>query len=241
MCIRDRYSAANYNSRFTQFLGGGEVTNNSLLALNSDSLKAIGDWVFVELRDKDDATQIVRTYSGLVQRNGDIVSPTGGNMLFNNLPDSFYVSIKHRNHLGAMTAAPIGLANNLATVDFTKMSDADLYNEVGYDGLEMVTIGDVKALWTGNANQDNKTKYDGGANDQVIIMSEVLTFPQNTDLLLNYTNAVGYFLGDINMDGRTKFDGDGNDRIIIQGISLTYPLNTTYLNNYDLLLEQIPQ
>ena len=138
-----------------------------------------------------------------------------------------------------MTAAPIVIAEKTASVDFTKMTSSDLFNFTGYDGLEQISINGINALWTGNANADSKIKYDGSLNDRIILVSEIITAPGNTDANLNYNNAFGYFQGDANMDGQAKYDGVSNDRILMQNIILTYPQNSSMLNNFDFLIEQV--
>jgi len=204
------------------------------------------DWVFIEIRAAADPTTILRTVSALVQRDGDIVDGTTGTTLcVAGLPASFYVAVKHRNHLGVMTANPLTTIGGNLIVDFTTMSDADIYDNPSitydYNGLEMTTVAGKRALWAGNASADNKVKYDGSANDRIKLANDVLTFPGNsTSLNLNYDNAIGYFQGDVDMNGKAKYDGAQNDRIIIQNIVLTYPLNGLTLNNFNDLLEQLP-
>uniref|UniRef100_UPI000476519A hypothetical protein n=1 Tax=Lewinella cohaerens TaxID=70995 RepID=UPI000476519A len=232
-------------ARFTHFgNGGGETTTVGVLNTGAGTADAIVDWVFLEIRDAADSTVILETLSALVQRDGDVVDAvTGVAPEILGLPTSFYVSVKHRNHLGVMTAAPLTVDVNLEVlIDFTSAADADVYNTTGYDGVEMAGSVGEKSLWAGNANLDGKVKYDGGFNDRQTIFAQVITFPGNTDDELNYNNAFGYFSGDINMDGKVKYDGGGNDRVIIQGIvQILYPLNTDDSLNYDNLLEQLPQ
>lgn len=227
-------------NRFVHTIGGTETTTNTVLNANADTPDGIVDWVFIELRDPTDSVTVIQTISALVQRDGDVVdAATGGNLYAANLIGQFFVLVKHRNHLGAMTAAPISIIKNVLTVDFTTMTGDSLYHNDGYDGLEQIPLYGKNALWAGNANADNKIKYDGSFNEQIIIAAEIITFPDNTERVLNYDNAIGYYQGDTNMDGKVKYDGIFNDRIILQFILLTYPGNTSHLSNYNLLLEQV--
>ncbi len=243
--LNQPYSSS-LSPRFTHVGGGSETTSALLLSQNAFTQDAIVDWVFIEIRSAADPTVVLRTVSALVQRDGDVVDAITGNTLcVAGLPASFYVSVKHRNHLGVMTANPLTPVGGTLITDFTTMSDADVHDNPSltydYNGVEMTTVSGKRALWAGNANADNKVKYDGSANDRIKLANDVLTFPGNsTSLNLNYDNAIGYFQGDIDMNGKAKYDGSSNDRIIIQNIVLTYPLNGLILNNFNDLLEQLP-
>ncbi len=228
------------NNRFIPVLGGNETTTNALLQANLNTPDGIVDWVFIELKDAVDSTTVIRTVSALLQRDGDIVdSQTGGNLYVNDIIGEFFVCIKHRNHFGVMTASPNAIIDKSVAIDFTQINSAELYNMEGYDGLEQTSEAGVQALWSGNANADDKVKYDGISNDRIILVNEIITAPDNIDSNLNYNNAIGYFQGDINMDGKAKYDGVLNDRILIQFTVLTYPKNNSILNNYSLLIEQV--
>ena len=104
----------------------------------------------------------------------------------------------------------------------------------------MTKVLGKNAMWAGNANTDNKTKYDGPATDRIIIANNILMDTDNQLEALNY-NANNYYMGDVNMDGVTKYDGANNDRLLIQYLILTYPLNTENLRNYDGMNEQLPE
>ena len=156
------------------------------------------------------------------------------------LPKQFHVSIKHRNHLGAMTKDVMIVQNDICEADFTTMALDDFFTHSGYDSLAVTTVGGHRALHAGNANTDNKVKYDGGNNDQLVILSEVILHPDNNSQIFNFGNASGYHRGDINMDGLVKFDGARNDRFVTQFIVFFYPLNETKLNNFNNMIEQMP-
>jgi hypothetical protein len=232
------------NTRFTHVAAGGtEVTTTGVLAANAGTPDAIVDWVFIEVRDATDPTIVLQTKSALVQRDGDVVDAlTGGGLQIDAQASSFYVSVKHRNHLGVMTGQALSPVAGALTVDFTTMSAANTYNAPGYEGVEMVTLSNgQRALWGGNANLDGKVKYDGGGNDRTAVLANVISHPNNTGLLFNYDFGFGYYVGDINMDGKVKYNGAGNDQVLIQAIGvILYPLNTSNFFNYDLFLEQLP-
>jgi hypothetical protein len=231
------------NARFTRV---GEVvapttTTPAVLAANAGTANAIVDWVFVEVRDAVNATTVVKTVSALVQRDGDVVGADGLPLYVTMPLGNYFVAVKHRNHLGAMVANAVAFNGSLATLDFTSMTSAELYNNAGYNGSEMATVGVVKALWAGNCNGDNKVKYDGSSNDKSNILTGSISNVVNTSTIFNFNGAYGYVLGDINMDGKVKYDGSSNEKSTLLGIVLSHPLNAaTPLFNYNFFLEQLP-
>ena len=249
--LLEPYAALNTalgNNRYKAVNSGGETTSTGVLAANAGTSNAIVDWVFVELRDKTAPTQVVRTFSGLVQRDGDVVVAADGTSALtfkSTFGSSYFVSVKHRNHLGTMTAAAIAMKTAGTLVDFTTMDSTLLWNRptVGtdnYDGLEQnkTILPGKNALWAGNAVADNKLKYDGAGTDLAKILNEILVdFGATT---YNYNNGFGYMQGDINMDGKVKYAGSANDVIYIQNNVLLYRLNTGKLYNYNNMLEQLP-
>jgi hypothetical protein len=228
--------------------GGGETTTAAVLAANAGTPNAIVDWVFVELRSTNDSANVLITRSALLQRDGDVVSATDGtSMLFFSgiVGQSYFVSVKHRNHLGAMTAGRVVMNNDSTLVDFTNATNAQVYDRPGstnYNGMEQVTFQTRRALWACNANVDNRVKYQGSANDNTILLTQVLAYPTNVLSTYNFNSAFGYFNGDINMDGKVKYQGSANDAAIIFSnvIGQYSSLNILSLYNYNLFLEQTP-
>jgi hypothetical protein len=75
------------------------------------------------------------------------------------------VTVRHRNHLGAMTANAIALTSSCsALVDFTS-SSLSLYKKATtdpeYTAYPTVDLGSVRALWGGNASPDRFVIYQG--------------------------------------------------------------------------------
>ncbi|MEL6844001.1 MAG: hypothetical protein AAFP02_12395, partial [Bacteroidota bacterium] len=92
--LTEPYTALGY----TQVNGGGEsITADVLTTTGND---AIVDWVFLELRDKNDSSVVLRTTSALIQRDGDIVGLDGISAVnFSDMPeDDYFLTLKHRNH-----------------------------------------------------------------------------------------------------------------------------------------------
>ncbi len=94
--------------------GGGEQTTTQVLNNNAGTVNAIVDWVFLELRDATNTSLIRKTRAALLQRDGDIVDVDGvSDVNFGVLAaSSYYVVVKHRNHMGVMTSSAISFINS---------------------------------------------------------------------------------------------------------------------------------
>lgn len=188
---------------FTHVGGGGGETINAAV-LNVAGNDAIVDWIFLQLRNASDNTNVQYTRSALVQRDGDVVDVDGVTPLSFAAPaGNYYISVRHRNHLGAMTLNTVALGVAPVTVDFTDGSTATF-------GTNAQKIsGAFRLLWTGNVVRDTPApfllKYTGTSNDRDPILVAVGgTIPTNT--------VNGYRAEDVNMDGVTKYTGTANDR-----------------------------
>ena len=70
------------------------------------------DWVFVELRDKDDSSIIISSRSAFIKKSGLIVDLDGSSSLqFSKPIGDYYIVVKHRNHLGVMSSSTVNLTN----------------------------------------------------------------------------------------------------------------------------------
>ncbi|WP_422106258.1 BspA family leucine-rich repeat surface protein [Winogradskyella sp.] len=99
---------------------GGAETFSAVAGANAN---AIVDWVWVELRDKDDSRVIVGSRSALLQRDGDVVAVDGSSpLVFNVVPDRYYVAVNHRNHVGIMTAS----THSISTTTLDLSTDPNL-------------------------------------------------------------------------------------------------------------------
>ena len=234
------------NTRFNRSdFTSSEQTTSAILSVTGDD--AIVDWVFIELRDPANSSIVLHTKSALIQRDGDIVESTDGtsSLLFNNLTkSSYYISVKHRNHLGVMTAAPVTFTGTNPVFDFSSATPTDVWNSnASFEGFEQEQETNGKyAMWAGNTNADRKVKYSGPTTDQATIFSTAITYTGNTFNNYNFNNAFpGYFMGDVNMDAKVKYRGVGNDaNYIFFNVITKYTLNSLDLYNYDIFTEQIP-
>ncbi len=197
--------------------GGGEVVQSGVLARTGND--AIVDWVQVELRDATTPTTVVATRPALLQRDGDVVSEDGTSAVsLLAAADNYYVAVRHRNHLGCMSALPLALSGTSTTLDLRSSTT------VTYGADARKQIGGLMALWAGNvlriqSPSPPQIQYTGGGNDRDPILVLVGgTTPNATDS--------GYRVEDVNLDGATKYTGSGNDRDpILVNVGSTTPNN----------------
>ncbi|WP_298419702.1 hemagglutinin protein [uncultured Kordia sp.] len=196
----------------------------------------IVDWVWIEIRQANDDTKIVRAQSALVQRDGDIVDLDGVSTLeLNAAPTNYYVVIKHRNHLGIMSANVITLNSSVTSVDFTNPTTQTFgSNAQTVFGIPTGTV----AMWAGDANGDAIVQYSGTTPDSPSILSLVLNDAGN---FLSFPTFVvsGYNMHDVNMDGNTQYTGTSPDTPIILQNVLAHPGNFLNFSTYQ-ILEQLP-
>lgn len=176
--------------------GGGESVQPNVLTVSGAD--AIVDWVVLELRSS--LSTRVATRAALIQRDGDVVDLDGTSPVAFPMPvGNYYVAIRHRNHLGALTAAPVALTGTATVVDLTASATTTYGTEA------RKTIGTRMVLWAGNALRDTRIQYTGTGNDRdplFIAIGGVI--PTNT--------VTGYMTEDITMDGVVKYVGANNDR-----------------------------
>ncbi|MBZ0205595.1 MAG: PQQ-dependent sugar dehydrogenase [Flavobacteriales bacterium] len=185
---------------FTQAGGGGGETVDQAM-LNITGKNAIVDWVLVELRSGSNASNIVATQAALLQRDGDAVGVDGRTSLIFNVPEgSYYVAVRHRNHLGVIQGQQVQMNKYTSILDLAK-KPTPIY---GTDAVKEVSDGKM-ALWAGNAVRDGQLKYTGTNNDRDALLLQIgSTVP---------TAAIwGYHVEDLNMDGAIRYTGARNDR-----------------------------
>ena len=198
---------------FTHVGSGGETIDASVLT--NPMYGNVVDWVFVELRAKDDPTHVVHTQCGLLRTDGSIWSTTGfTSIAFDALPGDYYVAVRHRNHLGVMTAAPVALSSSGAALDL-RLPSTPVFGV----NARASAFG-RSALWSGNTNANGTIAYTGNGNDRDPILIAVGSTTPN-----NVVNNV-YSTRDVNMNGQVKYTGSGNDRDpILVNVGSTTPNN----------------
>jgi uncharacterized repeat protein (TIGR01451 family) len=197
---------------------------------------SIVDWVFVELRSATNPTLVVDSRSALIQRDGDIVEVDGVSpVVFNSaVPASYYVVVKHRNHLGVMTASPIALGFVPAVVDFRRPTTPTFnLDPLTPANIAQVPVQQGVAMWAGNAlnintsDQRREVIFQGSDNDVNVIFQQVISAPSNALFGSPFFKLGGYFTGDVNMDGEVIFQGTGNDaEFIFQNVIKNHAGNT---------------
>lgn len=178
--------------------GGGEQVLATVLQTTGNN--AVVDWVLVEVRDAITPTTILTARAALLQRDGDIVDLDGTSLVRVGVPaGSYHVAVRHRNHLGCMTASPIAVSTGMAQLDFTSAGT------LTYGSSARKTSGSKDLLWMGDVVWDHTLKYIGSSNDRDPILVRVGgTIPTNT--------LIGYFTEDATLDGVVKYIGSANDR-----------------------------
>ncbi|MFD2823799.1 hemagglutinin protein [Lacinutrix iliipiscaria] len=195
------------------------VCNASVFNVTGNN--AIVDWVWVELRAANDNTKLINGKSALLQRDGDVVGLDGvSEVVMLAAPTSYYVVVKHRNHLGAMSASTITLNESTSTeVDFRNSG----FSTFGSHAQVVLGSGDT-ALWSGDTNLSNQIKFSGAGNGSNTIKDYILSDPLNGFNSVTFSSS-GYLNTDLNLNGLAKFSGAGNDSNIIKDNVLMHPSN----------------
>jgi hypothetical protein len=216
--MNDNLRAAGYLPTTSPYADAA-TCNASVFAVTGNN--AIVDWVWVELRAANNNQKRINGRSALLQRDGDVVDVDGvSSILMQAAPTSYFVIVKHRNHLGAMSASTFGLKQNTTTVVDFKNSGFSTY---GSNARVQLTSGSM-ALWAGDTNNSNFIRFSGANNSSNVIKDYVLADPANGFNSVTFAST-GYLLIDINLNGQGKFSGSGNDSNIIKDNVLAHPGN----------------
>ena len=215
--LTEPYTAQPFNK---MAIGGaaGETVSSAVLSITGNN--AIVDWIFVELRSATSPSTVLVNKRALIQRDGDIVSTDGISPLhFPTLYNGkYYVSIKHRNHLGIMSSTPVLLSGCFTNLlDFTSSS---VYIMPSAAAAPRRLFGSVYALWAGDANNNKNVKYNGLSNDKDAMLQSIGSATPN-----NLLSGV-YRTEDNNMDGKIRYNNFENDRmVILDNIGVSTPNN----------------
>lgn len=201
--------------------GLGASTTTTVLTANE-----ITDWVRVELRTGTSGATIQESIAALVSIDGSLYNPDGTTPLkFQATSGNFYVAIRHRNHLGVMTASPITLSSIVPIVDFTSASTSTFGTNA------QAIVGSARALWAGNAtgiplSGSANVRYSSGDINAV------------TGYLTTQTGSAGgvksgvYTKEDTNLDGIVRYSGSTRDILPINNTILTHPGNSLQTLGY---------
>ncbi len=144
---------------------------------------AIVDWVWLELRDQQDASVVIAGQSALLQRDGDIATIDGvSDVEFSESANNYYVLVTHRNHLGVLSANTIALSTTVTSLDFT--NDTSLIQ------------GGANAVVDMGSGSYAMLAGDQDGNGQV----------QNTDInsVITILGGSGYSDADMDMNGQIQ-------------------------------------
>ena len=178
----DPYSVPTaFNGGFTHLNNGptGAVSPATLAVTGNN---AIVDWVFLELRQgPNGATSVTHTQAGLIQKDGDIVGTDGVSPIQFRAPaGNYYLTIRHRNHLGFRTQNAIAMSSTPTTLNLT--NNSVLLN--GAYPLNNATAT-IYVMVAGDANSD-------GSIDSI----DTITWEQENGLFDDYI-----LNSDYNLDG----------------------------------------
>jgi len=218
--------------------GGGteEIASQDVSTIFGKTDKdAIVDWVFVELRSSTALDSVATSRSGLLQRDGDVVDLDGvSNLRFPNAAaGTYYVAVRHRNHLGVMTGEALDLSPALQEIDFMDPSF------VVSGTYPQIQLGSKRYMWAGDLNSDGRVVYQGPGNDVLKLFTTVLYDPANTSVIANFISQ-GYQVSDVNLDGRSIYQGPNNDRsMVLLNAILAHPANNNLIANF-VIIDALP-
>lgn len=208
----------------------------ALLAV--DGADAVVDWVALEFRQNENPDSVVLSLPNLLQRDGDLMDPVSGKTIIeiDSLAEGdYYLVLRHRNHLAAMTREPVTILNesHLNHIDF---SDPNLATW----GTHARRLYNGKALlWAGDTNHDQQIIAIGTENDINPLREMIWTDINNGENNPNYV-LYKYDLTDINLDGRIIQIGNGNDENTLRSSLLLHPNNPGRNLNF-ILKAQLPE
>ena len=198
---------------------GAESVASGFFASHTD----IVDWVLVELRDPSTPSTVVATRAVFLKQDGTLVDTNGtSNQISfqNTIAGNYYVSIRHRNHMGIRSANTIDFSGGSGSYDFSTSAGQSFQNQ---SYTSTIQTGNIWSMRAGNANSNNNVKYNGPGNDQNQILNIKLG-----GSLSNILNNV-YSTEDINMNGNVKWNGPGNDQNYLLNVLLGGSLSIVYL------------
>lgn len=141
------------------------------------------DWVLVELRLLANGPAVYRR-SAFLRNDGQIIDEKGNAYInaFAESAASYYIVIKHRNHLAVMSNAAQDFSSGSANYDFT----SDKQSFYGNDAA-LVESG-VYGMFAGDADGNN-----------------VIVFASEVSVLRSENLSAGYYNSDLNLDGAVVF------------------------------------
>lgn len=197
--------------------GGGETSTVAIVGSGAPAGNdAIVDWVFAQLHDGTTGT-VLGTRAVLLQRDGDLVETDGVSPvnMAGFAAGNYFVSVRHRNHLGVRTAATLGLAKTTTTpYDFTTAQTQAFPGAVSNNPMATLSPTAFFGMWAGDANGNRNVRYSGAANDN----NQLLNVTLGGNVAAVITNT--YNRSDLNMNGNVRYSEAANDNNVLLNIIL---------------------
>lgn len=189
---------------------GAGMTSASVL--DESGPEAAVDWVWLDLLSAADTATVLATRVGLVRRNGRVTSPINHDPIdFSAGAGSYFLRVRHRNHLGVTLSVPLALSDSVVAVDLTDPATATFGVQAQQESHG------VHMLWPGDATGDGLVRYAGAGNDRDAVLVAIGGTPPTA-------SSTGYLRADVNLDGVAKYAGADNDRdLILQTIGGVQP------------------
>ncbi len=135
------------------------------------------DWVLLEVRSSSNNFTVLETRAALVRQDGQVLEVDGSlGVTFSNLSagQGYYVSVKHRNHVGIMSANAVNLPNTSA------LNLTQLANIAAATGMQPAANlgGGIYGLYAGDLDSDG-----------VISVADFNQFLAETGLINQYTDG----------------------------------------------------
>jgi hypothetical protein len=197
---------------------GGETVAPSVLAVTGAN--AIVDWVRLELRTGTTTTGAIR--HALIQRDGDIVDTDGiSPVVFDAPPGNYRVVLRHRNHLGVMTANTLAFGASPVTLDLRAPGTTCYTRPAPNTDQPRRTVGSTRTLWAGDVGSNGAVSYSGGNNDRDLILVSIGGVVPTASI------SGQYRMEDVDLNGMVSYTGANNDRdVVLETIGGVVPTAT---------------
>ncbi|MBN2355567.1 hypothetical protein JXO59_05610, partial [candidate division KSB1 bacterium] len=139
----------------TALLNQGLIPNDSPYTqapVHADPIPAnITDWILLQVYESNGAT-VAKSRSLFIRNDGQLVDESGNEtIIITGLykTKSYYIVLKHRNHIRIMSANMINFSGGSASYDFTD----NINKYFGSNGAKSLPVG-MWGLWAGDIDQD---------------------------------------------------------------------------------------
>ena len=153
------------------------------------------DWVLVELYTSNQGKRVYSSPAFLMS-NGQIKDTTGTNNIYLNIDTtkSYYLVVKHRNHLAVVSASTVGFSSGVMTHDFTL---GDSYNndlgqiDLGNGNFAMISGDEDSNLFIQTNDKSGIWNPEVGRFGYLASDYDLNAFSQTTDKSAFWEKNVG--------------------------------------------------